>query len=78
MAAGALAASGAGAAVSITGVAGPTGGTPAKPVGMVCFGWALRDGRVDTATKRFDGDREAVRRQSVTFALRGLLERIGE
>jgi nicotinamide-nucleotide amidase len=78
MAAGALAASGAGAVVSITGVAGPTGGTPAKPVGMVCFGWALRDGRIDTATKRFDGDREAVRRQSVTFALQGLLERIGE
>ena len=78
MAAGALAASAAGVAVSITGVAGPTGGTAAKPVGMVCFGWALRDGRVDTATKRFDGDREAVRRQSVTFALRGLLERIGE
>ena len=77
MAAGALAASGAGVAVSITGVAGPTGGTPAKPVGMVCFGWALRDGRVDTATQRFDGDREAVRRQSVVFALQGIFERIG-
>jgi nicotinamide-nucleotide amidase len=77
MAAGALAAGG-GAAVSITGVAGPTGGTPAKPVGMVCFGWALRGGRLDAATKRFDGDREAVRRQSVVFALQGLLERIGE
>jgi nicotinamide-nucleotide amidase len=77
MAAGALAASGAGVAVSVTGVAGPAGGTAAKPVGMVCFGWALRDGRADTATKRFDGDREAVRRQSVVFALQGLLERIG-
>jgi len=77
MASGALAASGAGVAVSITGVAGPTGGTPAKPVGMVCFGWALRDGRVEAATRRFDGDREAVRRQSVVFALQGILERIG-
>jgi len=76
MAAGALAHSSAGAAVSITGVAGPTGGTPDKPVGMVCFAWALRGGRVETETLRFDGDREAVRRQSVVRALQGLLERI--
>ena len=76
MASGALAAGGAGAAVSITGVAGPTGGTAEKPVGMVCFGWALDGGRVDAVTRHFAGDREAVRRQSVEFALQGLLERI--
>jgi nicotinamide-nucleotide amidase len=76
MAAGALAASGVGVVVSVTGVAGPTGGTPAKPVGMVCFAWALRDGRLDATTRRFDGDRHAVRLQSVVFALEGVLERI--
>jgi nicotinamide-nucleotide amidase len=78
MAHGALRASRAQVAVSITGVAGPTGGTPAKPVGLVCFGWALAGGRADTATKHFPGDREQVRRQSVIFALQGVLERVGE
>ena len=78
MARGALRASHAQVAVSITGVAGPTGGTAAKPVGMVCFGWALAGGTADTVTKHFPGDREQVRRQSVIFALQGVLERIGE
>ena len=78
MARGALAASRAQVAVSITGVAGPTGGTAAKPVGMVCFGWALAGGAADAVTKHFQGDREQVRRQSVIFALQGVLERIGE
>jgi nicotinamide-nucleotide amidase len=78
MARGALAASRAQVAVSVTGVAGPTGGTAAKPVGMVCFGWALAGGGADATTKHFPGDREAVRRQSVIFALQGVLERIGE
>ena len=75
MAAGALAASRAHLAVAITGVAGPTGGTPQKPVGMVCFAWALRGGAVESATRHFDGDREAVRRQSVMFGLQGVLDR---
>ena len=77
MAAGALAHSAAQVAVSITGVAGPTGGSPSRPVGTVCFGWAVKD-RVapQSATMRFDGDRDAVRRQSVVFALQGVLERI--
>ena len=78
MARGALAASRGQVAVSITGVAGPTGGTAAKPVGMVCFGWALAGGAADATTKHFKGDRGEVRRQSVVFALQGLLERIGE
>ena len=78
MARGALRASRAQVAVSVTGVAGPTGGTATKPVGMVCFGWALIGGGADAATKHFQGDRGEVRRQSVIFALQGLLERIGE
>jgi nicotinamide-nucleotide amidase len=78
MAAGALAASRAQVALAITGVAGPTGGTPQKPVGMVCFAWTRRGGSVESATKYFDGDREAVRRQSVVFALQGVLERLAD
>ena len=76
MAEGALAHSRADIAVAVTGVAGPTGGTAAKPVGMVCFAWA-REGRdVESATRRFAGDRESVRRQSVIFAIEGLLARL--
>jgi nicotinamide-nucleotide amidase len=78
MARGALAASRGQVAVSITGVAGPTGGTATKPVGMVCFGWAVAGGGADATTKHFPGDREQVRRQSVIVALQGVLERIGE
>jgi len=76
MAAGALGRSRASAALAITGVAGPTGGTPDKPVGMVCFAWALRGGMIESETRRFEGDREAVRRQSVQHSLQGLLERL--
>jgi nicotinamide-nucleotide amidase len=76
MAQGALAHSRAGVALAITGVAGPTGGTPAKPVGMVCFAWALRDGACDSRTLHFAGDREQVRRQSVIAALEGVLDRL--
>jgi len=74
MALGALAASRASVAVAITGVAGPSGGTPAKPVGMVCLAWAGRDGAVRCETRHFAGDRENVRRQSVIRALHGLIE----
>ncbi|HTE14268.1 MAG TPA: nicotinamide-nucleotide amidase [Burkholderiales bacterium] len=70
---GALARSHAQVAVSVSGVAGPTGGTPEKPVGMVCFGWGVKGGAIQTATLHFDGDREAVRRQSVAFALNQIL-----
>ena len=72
MAVGALSKSGAHIAVAVTGIAGPGGGTPAKPVGMVCFGWARRDGRVWTETVHFAGNRDTVRRESVTKALTGL------
>ena len=73
MAAGALNKGGGQVALAITGVAGPTGGTPAKPVGTVCFAWT--DGsKMVSETKRFDGDRERVRRQSVERSLQGILE----
>ena len=78
MAAGALRHSRADWALSVTGIAGPGGGTPSKPVGTVCFGWAAGDGRVDTQTVHFAGDREQVRAQSVAHALGGLLERAGQ
>ncbi len=73
MASGALLRSGAHVAVSTTGIAGPGGATPGKPVGTVCFGWAL-GGEVRTARMLFAGDRQAVREQSVAHALRGVLE----
>ena len=76
MAAGAIVHSAAGAAVAVTGVAGPSGGSPEKPVGTVCFAWALRGGAVESETRRFEGDREAIRRQSVIRSLQGLLERV--
>jgi nicotinamide-nucleotide amidase len=60
-------------AVAITGIAGPSGGTPAKPVGMVCFAWA-QEGGLRSETRHFSGDREAVRRESVIRALQGVLE----
>lgn len=72
MAEGALVHSHADLAVAITGVAGPGGGTPEKPVGMVCFAWAVRKAAVRSATERFSGDREAIRRQAVKTALLGL------
>lgn len=60
------------AAVAVTGVAGPTGGSAAKPVGTVWFGWNV-NGAVRTEMRRFDGDRAAVRAATVDHALAGLL-----
>lgn len=74
MAAGALGASHAQVAVAVSGTAGPAGGTPDKPVGTVCFGWALKGAEPRVETCHFAGDREAVRRQSVARALAGVLE----
>ncbi len=76
MAAGALANSRAQISVSISGVAGPGGGSEEKPVGTVCFGWALEGGATTTERKVFAGDREAVRAQAVLHALHGLIVKL--
>jgi nicotinamide-nucleotide amidase len=76
MAAGALANSRATIAVSVSGVAGPSGGTATKPVGMVCIGWCVRGSTPFAVTRNFRGDRESVRRQSVVVALEGVLEAV--
>jgi nicotinamide-nucleotide amidase len=73
MVSGALIASGASLAVAVTGIAGPTGGTPGKPVGEVWVGWKRRGGYPKAEVFHFDGDREAIRRQTVAVALHGLL-----
>jgi nicotinamide-nucleotide amidase len=75
MAGGACARSPARISVAVTGVAGPTGGSPDKPVGLVWFGWCL-NGTTDTESRRFDGDRAAVRAATVRHALQGLLDRL--
>lgn len=81
MAEGALAISSAQVSVSTTGIAGPTGAAPGKPVGTVCFGWSMeRHGQRHTFTERlvFKGDRQAVRQQAVMHALEGLIRFIGQ
>jgi nicotinamide-nucleotide amidase len=72
MAEGAVANSNAHVAVSTTGIAGPTGAVPGKPVGTVCFGWS-KGGTTHTERRVFPGDRQAVREQTVAHALSGLL-----
>ena len=74
MARGACEAAGTEAALAVTGIAGPDGGTAEKPVGMVWFAWSLGEGESATVLRQFHGDREAVRRQSVEQALQGLLQ----
>lgn len=74
MALGALERLGGDVAVAVSGIAGPDGGTPDKPVGTVWFAWAVPARPVRTARHRFDGDRDAVRRQAVAVALQGVLE----
>lgn len=64
------------ASLAISGVAGPDGGTDQKPVGLVWCGWALPDGSVDAACETFEGDRDAIRRQSVAMAMEGLCDRL--
>jgi nicotinamide-nucleotide amidase len=76
MAKGALERTGADRAVAVSGIAGPAGGTDEKPVGMVWFAWARRDGDevvFKTRVERFQGDRETIRRQTVGRALAGIM-----
>ena len=61
-------------AVSITGIAGPGGGTEEKPVGTVCFAWYLTESNIRTTRIVFDGDRQSVREQSCLLALQGLID----
>ena len=60
-------------ALAVSGIAGPGGGSAAKPVGLVCFAWGRRGCPPLAETRRFDGDREEIRRQAVVFALRGMM-----
>jgi nicotinamide-nucleotide amidase len=71
---GALKASDAHVAVAVSGTAGPGGGTTEKPVGTVCLAWGIREAAARSEVLHFDGDREAIRRQSVVHALRVLIE----
>lgn len=75
MAAGALTNAQATHAIAVTGIAGPSGGSAEKPVGTVCFGFAWRNAAPQTVRHQFAGDREAVRRQAVIFALEELMRR---
>ncbi len=62
-------------ALAVSGVAGPDGGTPEKPVGTVWFAWAV-SGRMESESRLFLGDREAVRRQTVFRALQRMAEMV--
>jgi len=72
MVAGVLVCSEASVAVAVTGIAGPSGGTKEKPVGTVWIAWQRRGGMARAEVLRFDGDRDAVRRQTVAVALEGV------
>jgi len=71
MADGAAARAGAEVGISVSGIAGPGGGTQDKPVGTVCFGWRLPSS-TSSVTMHFEGDRESVRRQSIVYSLKQL------
>ena len=76
MASGGLKAAHSDFALSVTGIAGPEGGSPEKPVGTVCFGWAFKTREVETERIVFSGDRHEVRFKTIEHALQGMLNRI--
>jgi nicotinamide-nucleotide amidase len=78
MAEGALANSTAQCSLAVSGIAGPDGGTPDKPVGTVWFAWALANGLTTVARHQFSGNRDEVRAQAVRVAMQGVLERLSK
>lgn len=78
MAQGALLHSHAQVSVAVSGVAGPGGGSPGKPVGTVCFAWARNGKGVKVETRRFRGDRDQIRNRCVQHALKGVLARVAD
>lgn len=78
MALGARQRSGADLTLAATGIAGPGGGLPEKPVGLVCFAWSVRGGVLLSDHRVFEGDRAAVRAQTVLHAMRGALDVLAE
>lgn len=73
MVAGAIASSAAQIAVAVSGVAGPTGGTPEKPVGTIWFAWGYKDAEIQAQRYQLKGNRAEIRAQSVRIALEGIL-----
>ena len=78
MATGALKNSHADFSLSVSGIAGPGGGSEDKPVGLVWFAWVDKEGVISSAQKTFSGDRNEVRKQAVIFALIGLIKLLDE
>jgi nicotinamide-nucleotide amidase len=74
MAIGARRGSNAEVTVAATGIAGPGGGLPHKPVGLVCFAWSVRGGRIVTDSKVLKGDRDTVRRLTALHLLEGIID----
>lgn len=74
MAQGALANSDADCVCAVTGIAGPDGGSPEKPVGMVFIAWQYKDGGSEVVKKQFAGDRQQIRRQTVKTAIEGIAD----
>jgi len=77
MADGALRNSVADISVAVTGIAGPDGGTDAKPVGTVCLAWQQRDGKAISTRVQFQGDRAEVRALAINMAMQGVMDLIG-
>ncbi len=78
MVAGALSHSQAQVALAVSGIAGPGGGTPEKPVGTVWFAWGVKDGMIVARTHLLPGNRAEIREQATGIALQGVLDLLGQ
>ena len=78
MASGAISHSRAQLSIAVTGIAGPGGATEGKLVGMICHGWAIKDGSAQSVVCVLEGDRESIRRQAVAIALHGAIDLLHE